>query len=118
MGASFNRTRGEIRWRLVALTVALVSFATINLANSLVVLSNSYSLYNRDFPSINHLQSGPMGYKAHIYREAISVIPSIMFPLNQWLADGLLVSSASELVPQMSDLDCPPSSTVVIASMP
>ena len=38
-------------------------------------------------------------------RDAIYLVPTLLFPINQWLIDGLLVSSASNLVAQASNLD-------------
>ena len=95
MGALFNpanRTKGGIRWGLVAHTVAMFSFVTISTALNLDIQSFSY-IDNREFPGNGGIPPGPLGYQFLIYSKAISVVPSIMFILNQWLADGLLVSS-------------------------
>ena len=41
---------------------------------------------------------GPLGYQWLIHNSGLSIIPNLMFMLNNWLADGLLVSSSSTLV--------------------
>jgi len=49
---------------------------------------------NRDFPGVKGVfYPGPAGYREVVYFKAINVIPNATFPLNNWLADGLLVSS-------------------------
>lgn len=82
-----NRTRGGIKWGLVVHTVAMFSFLTIYTGMNLDLQSISY-VDNREFPD------APLLYQFNISTTAISVVPNVMFPLNQWLADGLLVSSA------------------------
>ena len=54
---------------------------------------------NREFN--NPKSPGPLGYKSYIYTSARSLIPNSMFQLGQWLADGLLVSSALSLDTQV-----------------
>ena len=50
---------------------------------------------NRNFPGAQAVPfTGPIGYKELIYTSAISIVPNATFQLNQWLADGLLVSPA------------------------
>ena len=46
---------------------------------------------NRGFPGSDVLVPGPLGYQFSIYSHVINLIPFVMFFLNQWLADGLLV---------------------------
>lgn len=47
---------------------------------------------NREFPGWDGgLPPGPFGYEQLIYNKAISFVPHIMFMLNTWLADGLLL---------------------------
>ena len=97
-----NRARGDIRWGLVALTTAMFTLTTIILASFLDIMSISY-INNRGFPSLNGAPlSGPLGYQMSTYRKGISFVAPIMVPVNQWLADGLLVSSASNSVAKVS----------------
>ena len=80
-------------WGLTIHTVAMFSFATICGAMNLSLMSISY-IDNREFPGVDAaLAPGPAGYSALIYSQAIKVVPNIMFMLNNWLADGLLVHS-------------------------
>ena len=89
-----NRATGGVNWLLVAHTTAMFSFVTIYTAMNTNLQSISY-IDNREFPGIDdQISLGPLGYQLFIYGEAVSVVPNIMFLLNNWLADGLLVSSA------------------------
>lgn len=87
--------RRGIKWILVAHTTAMFSFVTIYTATSLDTLSVSY-IDNREFPGLDGLL--PPGPLDVIYTSgAIDVVSNVMFVLNGWLADGLLVSSHSQL---------------------
>ena len=56
---------------------------------------------NREFPGTSALPSGPFGYGIIVYSKAINLVPNVMFLLNNWLADGVLVSFAAHLVTQI-----------------
>lgn len=92
-----NRTKGSIKWGLVAHTVAMFSLFVIPVAAHLSLQSISY-VDNRGFPGGGVYPSGPLGYQYFTDFEAVNAFSRIMFPLNQWLADGLLASSVSKLV--------------------
>ena len=95
-----NRQAEGIKWPLVAHIISMFSFATIITAMNLYLQHISYIDY-RAFNSDGPIPSGPLGYQISAYSKAIDIIPSIMFILNQWLADGLvvsLVSTSSHLV--------------------
>ena len=96
-----NRKSSGIKWGLVAHTVAMFASVTVYTAMSLHLHSISY-IDNREFPGIDGGRPGPLGYQLLIISKPISVIPNAMFPLNQWLADGLLVSLLSNLT-RLSD---------------
>ena len=85
-----NPISKSARWVLVAHTVALFSFLTAS-----VVIELNYlpiiCVNNREFPGNDELTPGPLGYRSTLNSGAASIIFSCMFPLNQWLADGLLV---------------------------
>ena len=120
MGAFFNpvnRTRGRIKWELVAHTTAMFSFVTISTALNLDIQSFAY-IGNREFPGNDAIPPGPLGYQFLIYSKAISVVPSIMFILNQWLADGLLVRIARASFGWVTDATLSSSSTVVMSFIP
>lgn len=90
-----NRMRAATKWGLAAHTTAMFLFASIavTMAFHLQFISG---IDNREFPGVDGvLPPGPFGYKSLVYSEAITIVPNVMFPLNQWLADGLLVSYVS-----------------------
>lgn len=95
MAALFNpvHRRGEpVKWGLVSYTVAMFSIATVVTAMSLNIQSTSY-IDNREFSSAEGVpKPGPYGYKASAQAEPTYVVPNLMFFINNWLADGLLVS--------------------------
>ena len=92
--------RGEpVRWGFVSYTVVIFSFVTVQTAVNLDIISNSF-IDNREFSdSEGVLPPGPIGYEFFISPEAISIVTIIIFTLNNWLADGLLVSSLLDAAP-------------------
>lgn len=93
MGSLFStvyRTREGIRWGLVAYTSTMFSFVTIFTAMNLDIQSVSY-IDNRAFPGTDQIPPGPLGYQYLVYSKAISIVPNLMFLLNNWLADSLLL---------------------------
>jgi hypothetical protein len=94
MGALFNsahRRRGGIKWGLVSYTVVMFAFVTVFTAMNDHAQSISY-IDNREFPGVEGVfPPGPLGYQLSIYSNVLSIIPNLMFLLNNWLADGLLV---------------------------
>ena len=48
---------------------------------------------------------GPFEYMAvmSVNKDAMYLVPTLLFPISQWLTDGLLVSSVSNPVPQASN---------------
>ena len=93
MGALLSPTNhkhkaGGIRWGLVTLTTAMFLFSTTALALNLDALSSNY-IDTRNNPILP--LPGPLG--SWIDPSTFSIILTNMISLNQWLADGLLVSS-------------------------
>ena len=90
-----NRRRDGIKWGLVSYTVVVFSLATVVTGTGLNLGSISF-IDNRDYPGSveGDIAPGPLGYQLTIYQKAVSMIPSIMFLLGYWLADGLLVGSS------------------------
>ena len=88
-------TKGT-RWGLVAHAVAMFSFLTIACAINRDHLSISY-IDGREFAGVEGFLTGPIGYIALLLRDqqALDYVSYSVFPLNQWLADGFLVSCAS-----------------------
>ena len=102
MGALVSPTNckhkvGGIRWGLVALTTAIFLFSTTALAVNLNALSYDY-IDHRKYPDL--ILPGSLGYG--VSPRTISTILPSMILLNQWLTDGLLVSSVSKSVVQAS----------------
>ena len=96
IAALFNpiHRRGEgIKWALVAFTVTMFSLETVVTLISLNNLSAAY-IDNREFPGNERAPSpGPLGYQVDHYFGVTAVVPNFGAVLNNWLADGLLVSS-------------------------
>ena len=92
-----NRRREGIRWGLVSYTMVMFLFGTVLTGMGLDVASVSL-IDNREFPGvIGVLPPGPLGYQWLIRPTALSIIPNLMFFLNNWLAEGLLVSPLFDL---------------------
>ena len=118
MAALLNRTRKSIKWGFVAHIAAMFVFATINVAMTLDIQSISYVDY-RDFSGGDSVSlPGPFGYQFFIFSTAINGVPNIMFFLNQWLADGLLVGSVPKPTAQVSNASCSPSSIAATLFFP
>jgi len=89
--------RGEgIKWWLISHTVAMFSFVTVYTAVNLHIQSEAFIDNRKDYkyasdPTV--VGSGPLRYQYNIRNTALGLIPNTMFNLNNWLADGLLVSS-------------------------
>ena len=95
-----TKAKGDIKWGLVAHTVAMFSFTTIYTAMNLDIQSVS-SVDKREFPDDDASPPGPLGYQFFINSNAITIAPDILIFLNGWLADGLLVSPVSFLSPSI-----------------
>jgi hypothetical protein len=90
----------------------MFSIVTAYNADNLALQSLSY-INNREYPGDNDGYPGPYNYQYIIYNKPISFAPYIMFILNFWLADGLLVSFVLNIVAQVSNVGCPSSFTAV-----
>ena len=86
-----RRRKEGIRWGLVSYTVATFSIATVYTAVNLNGQSLSF-IDNREFPGVEgELPPGPLGY-LWLNSRILCAVPDMLFLLNNWLADGLLVS--------------------------
>ena len=90
-----NGMRRNVKLGLVAYTLALFLFMTISMAMGRDLFSTIY-IDIRNFPGTEEYVSGPLGGSI-IYSENNARVTLISFssPVNQWLSDGLLVSSIS-----------------------
>jgi len=87
-----NRRREGTKWALVIYTILMFSFVTIRTGMGLNLISISF-VDNREFPGVgDRLPPGPIGYQLSAGPKATNIVPSLAFLLNNWLADGLLVS--------------------------
>ena len=91
----YRREEG-IKWGFIFYTLAMFSFVTVYTAMNLHIQSKSF-IDNRE--GGGHLtstvsNSGPLYYQYNIRGTTLGLIPNVMFTLNNWLADGLLVSSS------------------------
>ena len=112
-----DRTRGGIKWGFVAHVVLMFSLVTVYTAANLDLQSISY-IDNREYPGLNDGFPGPFNYEYLIYYKPISVISPVMFIMNYWLADGLLVSVPFNSAAPTSDVAHSSSSIAALLSMP
>ena len=88
-----HRRGQRVKWGLVSYTMVMFSILTALTAMSSVTLSISF-IDNRQFTGVEGVvPPGPFGYVLFISPMAISFLTNAMAILNNWLADGLLVSS-------------------------
>ena len=92
-----HRKEEGIRWWLVFYIAAMFSFVTVYTAMNLHIQSNSFIDHRGGVSTIP--DSLPLGYQHSIREMALGIVPNVMFNLNNWLADGLLVSSLFHTTP-------------------
>ena len=94
------RVRKAIKWGLVTYIVVMFSVMTIGCTINRDILSVAY-IDNREYE-----YAGPLEYLDVIVenRDTIYLVPAFALPISQWLVDGLLVSSASTPVAQVSNV--------------
>jgi len=85
-----HRKEEGIKWWLVFYTMAMFSFVTVYTATNLHILSMTFIDHRG---SCDPNAAGPIGYQHHAPYTHLGLLSNIMFDLNNWLADGLLVSS-------------------------
>ena len=91
-----DHRRGEpVKLGLMSYTVVMFLLVTAGTVMQLDVQSISY-IDNREFPGVEgKISTGPDGYQGLIESEPITYVQNVVFTLNNWLAEGLLVSSFS-----------------------
>lgn len=85
-----NHTWRGIEWALAAHTVAIFPMFRIFYGIKLNAESISY-INNRAFPGGAEIYPGPTGYQGILNAKATAPVYEAIFPLSQWLADGLSV---------------------------
>ena len=98
-------------------TAVMFLCVTIHTAINLNIVTASY-VNNREFTGTDELRPGPLGYQNLAFYETTGVISTVMFLLNNWLADGLLVNFTLGYTTQESDVGHQFSFIVVTPSMP
>jgi len=101
LNPAHRREEGIKRW-LIFHTVVMVSFVTVYTAMNLHIQSISFIDNRKDIPSDTsdtYDVSGPLSYLLDVRTTALGLVPNVMFNLNNWLADGLLVSSLFDAMP-------------------
>ena len=119
IAALFNpvyRGGERIKWGLVSYTAVAFSIVTVGTAVYLNTRSISY-LNNREFPGVEGtLPPGPLAYQLFITPGAFGTVPLVSSTLNNWLADGLLVSSLSDACSLIYVSNAGSSSFIVVMS--
>ena len=90
LNPTYRKEEGIKRW-LVFYTVVMFSFVTVYTAMNLYIQSNSFIDHRGNIDWELPL-SRPLEYQLGIRVTALGFVPNVMFNLNNWLADGLLVS--------------------------
>ena len=112
-----NPIRKSIKWALVTHTVALFLFLTI----AFVIGADHLFLEfvdNREFPGNDEYPPGPIGYDDILGFTAATTVLDAMFPLSQWLADGLLVDLIFNSVVYVFDVGRSSSCIVAMSFIP
>lgn len=112
-----NPIQRGMKWALVVHTVAMFIFITIPIGIYLNGLSVAY-INDRRFPGGGEYPPGPIGYTYIISTEATTTVLNVMIPLNQWLADSLLVGPSSNSVASLFNVGRPSSCTVATSFIP
>ena len=92
-----NPIRKGIRWAFVTHTISLFLLVTIPFGIDFDYSSTEY-INNREFPGNSEFPPGPLGYSYVLDTDATTMVYNLMFPLNQWLGDGLLVGPNSNFI--------------------
>ena len=98
------RTKKAVKWGLVTHTVTMFSVLTIGMTINRRTFSTAY-IDNRGVHIADPYPSGPLEYlkSPNSALQTMQTIAFLSSPIKQWLIDGLLVSSASSPVAQVSD---------------
>ena len=92
-----NSIRRGVKLALIFHTVAMFAILTIPIGLGASGLPTRY-INNREYPGNDEFPPGPIGYDYTLNRKATTIVFDAMFPLNQWLADGLLVGPIPDSV--------------------
>ena len=99
-----NPVKRGVKLALVSHTVAMFAFLTIPVGLNANSLSVCY-INDREYPG-NESLPGPIAYNYVLERKTETFVFDAMFPLNQWLADGLLVRLVLNSVAEVIKIGC------------
>jgi hypothetical protein len=91
-------------------------FLTVHTAVNLDITSTAY-VDNREYTGADGSPAGPLGYTYRSYSEPVGIVSTFMFLFNNWLADGLMVSSVQNSITQVPNAGCPSSCIVATSFM-
>jgi len=89
LNPAYRREEG-VKWWLVFYTLAMFLFVTVYTTMNLHIQSMSF-IDNRKEPDYSRF-SGPMFYQMVVHKTDFGLVPNVVFNLNNWLADSLLVN--------------------------
>ena len=112
-----NNMRRSVKWGLAAHITALFVLLSIQVTMDLHAGSIEF-VDGRDFPGTDKIPPGPIGcYIILGSSAAFRTLYKAIFPLNQWLADGPLVSFTLHSAARVPYMVCSSSCIVVISSI-
>ena len=103
-----NRMKEGNKWGwgfLPAHTVALFLVTSTSVALSLYGLEESY-INGREYPGGDGIPPGPYGYQYLPQFLVVRFMSDSAVQMNQWLVDGLLVSSTPNSATRIPNLGC------------
>ena len=99
------REGNKWEWGLLAHTVALFLVTSTSVALTLYGLEESY-INGREYTGGDGIPPGPYGYQYLPEFVAVRFVTDSAVQMNQWLVDGLLVSSTPNSATRISNLGC------------
>jgi hypothetical protein len=111
---SANPIGRATKWALVVHTAAMFLFLTTTFGVDICYEFICY-INNREFPGSDEYPPGPIGYDYTLDAKVATTVLYVMFPLNQWLADGLLVGPISNPAARVFNVGYSPSCIVAMA---
>ena len=100
-----NSIDKRIKWALLVHIVTMFTFLTIPIGIDGSERSDCY-IDNRNFPGNDEYAPGPLGCGSTLDTTASATVLTVMFPFNQWLADGLLAGLISNSVAEVFNVGC------------
>ena len=112
LDALLHPTKGKIKWGFVVHAVAMFSSLTISITIILNQLSISF-IDDRDAAIITDASGKSPPFQVLVSTPTTHLVSGLMFPLNQWLADGLLVIYDKDPVTLVFDMVSSPATSML-----